>query len=140
MIASWTIGQFVLLDPWFLLAAPVAVLAAVLGTLNQQIIQEVSAFLTQQVGPALVDVAEVAEGPALVELAPRVLREPGPGNRERVVLEWTVTLRAGQGGTKPTGRLRHGRSVEGDVAGALRRLYPQFPTVFRAQVVRRPGA
>ena len=30
MTASWTIGQFVLLDPWFLLAAPVAVLAAVL--------------------------------------------------------------------------------------------------------------
>jgi Ca-activated chloride channel family protein len=30
MTASWTIGQFMLLDPWFLLAAPVAVLAAIL--------------------------------------------------------------------------------------------------------------
>jgi Ca-activated chloride channel family protein len=30
MTASWTIGQLVLLDPWFLLAAPIAVLAAVL--------------------------------------------------------------------------------------------------------------
>ncbi|HZN41292.1 MAG TPA: VWA domain-containing protein [Planctomycetota bacterium] len=29
MIASWTIGQVVLLDPWFLLAAPVALLAAI---------------------------------------------------------------------------------------------------------------
>jgi Ca-activated chloride channel family protein len=30
VIASWTIGEVVLLDPWFLLAVPVAVLAAIL--------------------------------------------------------------------------------------------------------------
>lgn len=113
--------------------------AAVIETMNRDLVKEITDRLSQHLGQQTADFAEVTEPPAMIEFVPRVIPpEKGAPGPPVVRLEWAVTLQASPEAKKYVVALRtEAAQNAGDgLSPAVRGLYRQLPAAFAARLTQ----
>jgi hypothetical protein len=113
--------------------------AAVIETLNRDVVKEITDRLSQHLGQQTADYAEVTEPPAMIELVPKVIPpEKGAPGHQVVQLEWMVTLQASPEAKKHTLTIssQMAQNAGDDYAPAVRGLYRQLPAAFTARLTQ----
>jgi hypothetical protein len=106
--------------------------AAVLETLDRQVIKEITDRLAQRIGQNYADYAEVTDGHAMITFTPKVTVPPKEeGGPREVRIDWAVTIQADPEAKKRTLILHTKRVLTGDdPVPAVRGLYLELAAAF----------